>query len=470
MFISNPFLSNTIHWDHITGYEITFKNKNTDPRKGNTMKGNKVGPVRLVALILIITAVVIPVFAFFKFEWYYAGKESFAGNLSSGMDADENELWFANYDSASPDAQKINVFDAQTNEWKKSYSGGAGGIPISIFRFVSIEGSKVLTGGSTGAAVYDRSADEWKGYTAADGLPSKDVYSAVMNGDEIWIGTLEGIGVVDSAGAWKYYTMEDGLADNKVLHMLFDGPVLWICTENGISRFDTDSGEWKTYRQADGLPGDVARMALIDGNSIWFAMKGGIARIDRNSGEIVSYTPSSHGLLSDEFKDIEILDKKIYFASNKGVNYRDRSKEGKWKSITTKQGLPETFARQGQGSDVTHLAVQGDKLWIALWYEGLVRMSIPTGIAVIPVWFWVVALSAAGIVALIVIRPGAQKGEAEEKKKKVEERRKKAKTRKPSHETCGGVPKKELCNRCSFNTLKSGNLYCSKYNKTIEYK
>ena len=136
--------------------------------------------------------------------------------------------------------------------------------------------------------------------------------------------------------------------------MLFDGAILWVCTENGIGRLDTSSGELKTYFQADGLPGYVARMALVDGDHVWFAMKGGVARIDKNTNEITSCTTSDE-LLSDEFKDIEILGDNIYSASNKGVNYRNRfNKKGKWKKITTKQGLLGTPAREGMGSEATH--------------------------------------------------------------------------------------------------------------------
>jgi hypothetical protein len=213
----------------------------------------------------------------------------------------------------------------------------------------------------------------------------------------------------------------------------------------------------------------VARGGLIDGDNVWIAMKGGIVLIDRTSDAITTYTQED-GLISDEYKDVEILDDKIYFASNRGVSYTKRDKPGNWKKITTKQGLPKTPARSGLGSDATHLAVQGDKLWIALWYEGIVQMNIPTGLAIIPVWVWIVALSVLGIAALVVIRPGSGKGEVEEKEKRIQERRKKARTTKPPFELCGGEPQRQLCNRCKFNTLKSGKLFCNKYSKPIEYK
>jgi hypothetical protein len=426
---------------------------------------------RTKLIILLITAIVVatPALALFRFEWWHDGTESFAGNLSSGMAADETELWFANYESSAPDAQGINVFDVGSDDWVSSLSGGPEGVPISKFRFISIEGSKIVTGGSGGAAIYDRDSKKWTGVGEADGLPSKDVFSGTMREGEYWFGTNEGIGVMEGDGNWRRYTTEDGLADSKVLFLLFDGSILWAGTELGISLFDTDSGEWRNFHEEDGLPGEVARNALIDGENIWFAMKGGVAKMNRDTFEVTSYTPSSHGILSDEVKDVEILGEKIYVATNKGVNYRSRTKESKWKKIVTKSGLPDTYARQGQGSDVTHIEAQGDTLWIALWYEGIVRMTIPTGLAIIPVWVYVVALGGAGIAALLWIRPGAKKGEVSEKEKKVQERRKKVKAQKPAWELCGGVPQRALCNRCKFNSLRSGNLFCAKYKIPIKY-
>lgn len=432
------------------------------------MKGNALSPVfRPLIVVTVVVSVLIPAYAIFSFKWYYAGIESFAGNLSSGLDADDREVWYANYDPASPDAQRINVYDISSGTFTKSFSGGPEGIPFSSFRFIHLAGDEVLIGGTKGAAVYDRNDDTWT--LIADGLPAIDVYSGNIREGKYWIGTESGIGIRDSEGNWEYITTDDGLPNSKVLCIQFDGSMAWVCTEGGVMKMDTSTGDVKVFTNADGLPGNVARNVLIDGNNIWLAMKGGIGKIDKTTDAVTAFT-MDNGLISNEYKDIEVLGDNIYFASNKGVSYTKKDKDSNWKKITTKQGLPKTAARSGLGSDATHLAVEGDKLWIALWYEGIVQMSIPTGLAIIPVWVYIIALSAAGIIALIIIRPGSGRGEVEEKEKRIQERRKKAQTSKPPHELCGGVPQRQLCNRCKFNTLKAGKLFCNKYSIPIEYK
>jgi hypothetical protein len=421
--------------------------------------------IALVSIMIILA----PVLALFRFEWYHDGVESFGGNLSGGLDADDKEVWYANFGPDSPSAMKISVFDVEAGDWTKSFSGGPEGMPVSEFRFIELGGSRVLVGGPSGGALYDRDADSWTAYSTAQGLPSFDVYSGALREGEIWFGTNQGVAIQDSSGNWRYITTEDGLPNSKVIDFEFDGDAVWICTEGGILWINLETEEKRTYGVEDGMPGNVARRALVDGNNVWFAMKGGIARLDKSTGTISSYTMSSHNLLSNEVKDIAVLGDRIYFATGQGVNYRSREKETKFKKITSKQGLPDSPQRRGMGSDATHLAAQGEYLWIALWYEGIVRMSIPTGLGIIPIWVWVVSLSALGIIALIVIRPGGKK-EPSERDKMVEERRQKVKTRKPPHEVCGGVPQRQLCNRCKFNTLKAGKLFCGKYNIPIEYK
>lgn len=446
----------------------------TNSRSEVILMGESSNWIRASAILLALTVTAVPVFAIFsiyRFDWYYAGGtggESFAGNLTAGMDGDETELWVAMYDSASPDAQQIHVFDAQSEDWARSFSGGPGGIPISIFSFITVGDDVCLAGGSNGGAIYDRSSDQWDEVTVEEGLPSKSLYSGAIKDGEYWFGTNKGIGVLEPSGNWRYYTTGDGLPNSKVLDIVFDGDVAWICTENGVARFDTASGEWQAYSQADGLPGSLAETALKIGDDVWFAMKGGIGKIDTATGDISSFTPED-GLLGTEWKDIALFEDKIYFGCSKGINYIKRGNEDNWKEITTKDGLPDTAARKGLGSDVTHMFVQGDHLWIALWYEGLVRMSIPKGLAIIPTWFWIVLLAVLGIAALVVIRPGAEKGKTAEKKEMRQKRRKEAEKQRPPHQICGGVPKKELCNRCNFNTLKAGKLYCSKYKMPIEY-
>ena len=91
----------------------------------------------------------------------------------------------------------------------------------------------------------DKSDDEWKTFTTADGLASNVVEAiAVDGGDRLWFGTLGGVSVLDHGGTpfdkgddtWTTFTQSDGLADNRVEAIAMGGRGrLWFGTSGGVS-------------------------------------------------------------------------------------------------------------------------------------------------------------------------------------------------------------------------------------------
>src|SRR5208283_4093315 len=51
----------------------------------------------------------------------------------------------------------------------------------------------------------------FENFTTANGLPDNHVYSVLVDGDRIWAGTDNGLGLYEN-GKWKVYTTKDGLA------------------------------------------------------------------------------------------------------------------------------------------------------------------------------------------------------------------------------------------------------------------
>ena len=56
----------------------------------------------------------------------------------------------------------------------------------------------------------------FENFTVANGLPDNHVYSVLVDGDRIWAGTDNGLGLYEN-GKWKSYTTKDGLAHRAVL-------------------------------------------------------------------------------------------------------------------------------------------------------------------------------------------------------------------------------------------------------------
>lgn len=136
-------------------------------------------------------------------------------------------------------------------------------------------------------------------------------------GDEVWVGTREGLFSYNKGKIDKYNT-ELGLINNDVqcIKKSLDG-TLWIGTANGVSAFKND--EFKNFTVENGFPKGSARTIHIDSNkSVWVGTYGGgLARIKDNSVFVIN---ENNGLKDNSVSRIE-EDERGYFwmLGNRGV-------------------------------------------------------------------------------------------------------------------------------------------------------
>ena len=78
----------------------------------------------------------------------------------------------------------------------------------------------------------------FENYTTANGLPDNHVYAVLVDGDRIWAGTDNGLGLYED-GKWKTYTTKDGLAHRAVLSLALDKRTgdVWAGTMGGLSGY-----------------------------------------------------------------------------------------------------------------------------------------------------------------------------------------------------------------------------------------
>ncbi len=89
----------------------------------------------------------------------------------------------------------------------------------------------------------------FENFTTANGLPDNHVFSVLVDGDRIWAGTENGLGVYENH-EWKTYTTKDGLAHRAVLSLALDKRTgdVWAGTMGGLSRIS--GGRIDTYHPA----------------------------------------------------------------------------------------------------------------------------------------------------------------------------------------------------------------------------
>ena len=77
----------------------------------------------------------------------------------------------------------------------------------------------------------------FENFTTANGLPDDHVFNVLVDGDRIWAGTENGLGLYENH-QWKTFTTKDGLAHRAVLSLALDKRTgdVWAGTMGGLSR------------------------------------------------------------------------------------------------------------------------------------------------------------------------------------------------------------------------------------------
>ena len=108
-------------------------------------------------------------------------------------------------------------------------------------------------------------------------------------GDDLWIGTCNGIDRVDGhSGAWTHIGVKDGVAHN-IYHVIRQDSLgrVWVgTTGKGLSRFDGKA--WMSWTEKDGLPSGWINDVVEDGQGrMWAATAGGLVHLEDGRWKLV---------------------------------------------------------------------------------------------------------------------------------------------------------------------------------------
>ena len=176
-------------------------------------------------------------------------------------------------------------------------------------------------------------------WSIENGAPSNNIGPLLWRGDRLWIGTPEGLAVLEGSSATlsKLLTTSDGLGANNVTSMTFSpmSGSIWVGTNQGLAEIDPHAAEVvRTVTQEDGLIDNEVWLygsvhAGLDG-SVYYGTAKGVAiyrpdldRENRFEPRIrlrnVSFSTSddSHNEVAFEYTGLS-------FANERAVRYRTR--------------------------------------------------------------------------------------------------------------------------------------------------
>jgi len=213
----------------------------------------------------------------------------------------------------------------------------------------------------------------FENFTTANGLPDNHVYAVLVDGDRIWAGTENGLGLYEN-GKWKTYTTSDGLAHRAVLSLALDKRTgdVWAGTRGGLSR--VSGGRIDSYTQLNsGLSNDVVYGVTVEGENVWVATAAGGCRLDLHSGQWTLYNERNTPMNEIWVYAVSASPAKVYYAVwGSGILEYDQ-KTGRWDKYDDPDGENEMVLFKDQGlihEIVTSVSFVDNILWAATYFGG----------------------------------------------------------------------------------------------------
>lgn len=208
-------------------------------------------------------------------------------------------------------------------------------------------------------------------YTTANGLPNNHVYSVLVDGDKIWAGTDNGLGLFEH-GRWKVFTTKDGLAHQAVLSLALDKRTgdVWAGTMGGLSRIS--AGRIDTFTQLNsGLSNDVVYSVSVEGENVWVATAAGACRLNLRTGEWSLYNDRNTPMEEIWTYGVTATPTKVYYAVwGSGILEYDQ-KTKLWDMYSDPDGENEIVLFKDQGlihQITTSVSYVDNVLWAATYF------------------------------------------------------------------------------------------------------
>lgn len=239
-----------------------------------------------------------------------------------------NHLWL------SPAGQGLYLFDRGLI---RRYSA-ANGLPSdNVYNIAQSADGRIWCSTWNGIGIYD--GRRWHRLGRDQGLPD-DLVTFVLFEPEgkTFFGTHHGLAVLDG-GSWRVYDRDSGMLSNTVNHLALgpDGR-LWISTEGGGLACLKGDSLW-VYTRENGLPvNQVQAAAPAPDGTLWIATKAGLA-VMRN-GSIAAIAGLEEGAPpAAHFTCLFTAPDGTLWAGTNGLGLWRRSPDGVWTGFSAEDGL-----------------------------------------------------------------------------------------------------------------------------------
>jgi len=168
---------------------------------------------------------------------------------------------------------------------------------------------------------------------------------------------------------WKHFTTADGLPNDHIFAVKVDGPRVWIGTEDGLAMLDKRTGQIRSWKEKDGLPWRVISSIDVDPKTgdVWIGLfGGGLARF--SGGRFDHWHQLNSGLVNDVVYGVAVENDNVWAATTAGASrYNTVSRE--WTIFTEKNAPMEEIWNY----NVTY---SDGYVYLAVWGSGVLEYDV----------------------------------------------------------------------------------------------
>ena len=173
--------------------------------------------------------------------------------------------------------------------------------------------------------------------------------------------------------SWKQFTVADGLPNDHIFAVKVDGPRVWVGTEDGLALIDKATAKvTRTWQEKDGLPFKVVTAIDVDQKTgdVWLGLfGGGLARL--SGGRFDHWHQLNSGLVNDVVYGVAVENDNVWAATTAGAS-RLNTVTGEWTVFTEKNAPMEEIWNYAANYDGK------DKVYLAVWGSGVLEYNIKT--------------------------------------------------------------------------------------------
>jgi ligand-binding sensor domain-containing protein len=222
-----------------------------------------------------------------------------------------------------------------------------------------------------GATTPEMPRFRWENFGTANGLPNDHVFCVLVDGDRIWAGTEDGLGLYDGS-TWKVFRTADGLAHWVVLSLALDKNTgdLWAGTMGGLSRIS--GGRIDTFTQVNsGLANDIVYGVGVQGDFVWAATAAGGSRLNTRTGQWSLFNERNTPMYEIWTYAVSVGSDKVYYAVWGGGLLEYDIKTERWKDYNDPDGETEIVLFKDQGlihEITTSVSYVDQTVWVATYF------------------------------------------------------------------------------------------------------